>query len=121
MAARLTPQQRQYRLIKERDWQATVEALARARGWLVYHAPDNRPILGRNGKPFIQNVRAGFPDLVMVRDKDGASRLVFAELKRELGTVSEEQKSWALALSLCGAEVYLWRPSDLQRVIECLA
>lgn len=114
MAARLTPQERQWRAIRERDFQTTVESLARAHGWLVYHAPDNRPITYR-GDTFVQNVRAGFPDLVMVRD----NRLVFAELKRELGKVSDDQTTWMAALNGL-AEVYLWRPSDLDQILATL-
>src|SRR4030067_717817 len=50
---------------------------------------------------------AGFPDLVLVRD-----RIVFAELKSEKRHMSEEQLAWASRITKAGGETYCWRPSD---------
>jgi VRR-NUC domain len=51
---------------------------------------------------------AGFPDLVF------AGRWVmFRELKTEKGKLSEAQKEWLHALGLAGADVGVWRPTDL--------
>jgi hypothetical protein len=108
----LTPQEKMLRSIKERDWQATVIRVAVDYGWKYYHAPDNKPINGR-----IQKVVAGFPDLVLVKGR----RLVFAELKRELGIVSPQQEAWLDALRQTGAEGYIWRPSDLDEVLRVLS
>lgn len=96
----------------EAAWQAHVEQLARARGWLVYHAPDNRPVLGRGGKRYVQAVEPGFPDLVLVR----GDRVLFRELKTETGRVRPEQKKWLAALEAAGCDVAVWRPSDLSEV-----
>jgi hypothetical protein len=85
--------------------------LAFSRGWKYYHAPDNKPINGR-----IQKVIPGFPDLVMVKD----NRLIFAELKKEVGRTTPEQDSWLAALKVTGAEVYVWRPSQLPEVVQIL-
>lgn len=85
----------------------------KANGWTYYHSPDNRPINGH-----IQNVKAGFPDLTAVR----GTRLIFAELKRELGETSDKQDAWLEQLAATGhAEVYVWRPSDLVLVKKILA
>lgn len=111
MAKRLSVTEKQLRSVSERNWQAMVIKLAENRGWKHYHAPDNKPVNGR-----IQKIVAGFPDLVMVK----GNRLIFAELKRELGKVSPEQESWLYALKIAGAECYIWRPSDLKQVVEIL-
>lgn len=59
----------------------------------------------------------GWPDLALVRPP----RLVFAELKSEKGKVTEHQERWLGLLEACpGVEVFLWRPSDLERVAEVL-
>jgi len=85
--------------------------LAFSRGWKYYHAPDNKPINGR-----IQKVIPGFPDLVLVKEK----RLIFAELKKEVGRTTPEQDSWLAALKATGVEVYIWRPSQLPEVVQIL-
>lgn len=119
MARRLTDEDRRLRAITETELQSTVENIAKLNHWHWYHAPDNRPVISRNGTRYVQNIRAGFPDLVLVRATD--SRLIFAELKKETGTLSAEQALWLDLLRLCGAEVYVWRPSDLPAVQEVLA
>jgi hypothetical protein len=108
MAARLTALDRVYRSISEKAWQQQVEALLRLYGWKFYHAPDNRP--GRNGA--IQNIRAGFPDLIAIRGQ----RTLAIELKRELGKTTEDQDAWLATMAAAGWETYVWRPSDLENV-----
>ena len=111
MAARLTEQEREYRKLTERQWLKVVEDLARARGWRVFHPPDNQPVL-RGQKLVVQRIGAGFPDLTLVR----MGRLMFAELKREQGVVSDEQEQWLTELRHAGCEAYVWRPSQLTYV-----
>jgi predicted type IV restriction endonuclease len=108
---RLTAEQKAWRAITEREWQSQVQRIASSLGWKFYHAPDNKPINGR-----IQKVVAGFPDLVLVK----GDRLVFAELKRELGIVADAQLEWLAALTATGAECYVWRPSDMRKVHDTL-
>ncbi len=115
MAPRLTPQERLLRTITEAQWQKTVTDLAELFRWRWYHAPENRPVAGRNGT-YVQNVRNGFPDLVLVK----GDRLIFAELKRETGTYGPNQEDWLRALAGAHAEVYTWRPRDLAEVREIL-
>jgi hypothetical protein len=118
----------------EAQFQQQVEQLAKAYGWKVFHAPDNRP--GRNGK--VQRVTAGFPDLVLVR----GTELVFAELKTDKGRVRPEQAEWISALqavstALAGVfafleedigvappaavDAYVWRPADFDELHARLA
>lgn len=108
MAKRLTEEDKYNRERTERDWQNFVIARALNNGWTYYHAPDNKP--DRNGR--IQNIVKGFPDLVLVKD----GRLVFAELKKELGRVTPEQTEWLAQLAATGAETYIWRPSQWREV-----
>lgn len=103
MARRLTEEEKLLRLITEKTFQKWVEAVLSEEGWLWYHAPDNVP---RNGH--IQNIKAGFPDLVAVRGR----RIIYIELKRETGTTTEAQEWWHAALREAGQEVYVWRPRD---------
>lgn len=117
MTARLSFEQQQLRAVTEATWQSTVLQIARLNGWRWYHAPDNRPVTARSGRRYVQNVRAGFPDLVLVR----GPRLIFAELKRETGRVEVEQQEWLDDLARASAEVYVWRPSDMDDVVATLA
>ena len=92
------------------------------RTWLSVHSP------------------AGFPDIVMVRPP----RLIFAELKSEIGKLSPEQEAWLDGLKECQKtitfepivirgeplrgnfplltipEVYLWRPNQFDEIVELL-
>jgi hypothetical protein len=59
---------------------------------------------------------AGFPDLVMTRD-----RLVMVECKSQVGRTTDAQKDWLAALSDAGIEVYVWRPESwLDGTIEAV-
>src|SRR5205823_7610491 len=86
--------------IAEKPFMAAVIKIAKLRGWMLYHTHDSR------------RSTSGFPDLVLVRPP----RLIFAELKSQSGKPSMAQVEWLDALSGCGFEVHLWRPSDLERV-----
>jgi hypothetical protein len=87
----------------EKQFMATVAEAAQTLGWLVYHTHDSR------------HSAAGFPDLVLVRD-----RVIFAELKTENRKTSREQETWLAALRATGADVFCWRPSDWPAIEETL-
>ena len=95
----------------EAQFQARVIQVARMYGWSVYSIPDSR-----------RATLAGYPDLTMYRRVD--RRIVFAELKREKGRVAPVQEqvlSDLRAIASTGkCEVYVWRPSDWDRIIEVL-
>jgi len=85
-------------LIEAAEWQ----------GWMVYHTYDARMC------------EPGFPDLVMVHPLK--HRMFFAEIKREQGRLSKDQLIWIGALMLVpGAEVYVWRPRDIDAAMATLA
>ena len=89
--------------LTEKQWQNQVTSLAKTLGYKVYHT-----FLSRWSD-------AGFPDLVLV-----GHRVIYAELKREKGKCTESQAGWIRDLRLAGAEVYVWRPSDWDEVVEVL-
>lgn len=90
--------------LSEKEFQAKVIEHAISRSWLVYHTYNS------------VRSRAGFPDLVCVRD-----RVVFAELKTESGTLAKDQREWRDALKEAGAEWHLWRPSDWSAIQAVLS
>ena len=55
--------------------------------------------------------QSGFPDRVLVRE-----RVIFAELKREKTGPTPNQIEWLDGLAIAGAEVYVWRPRDLEEI-----
>jgi hypothetical protein len=90
---------------------AVVDALRR-HGWLVHH--------DRRSDKALQQGDAGFPDVVAVlsgRDNE-PGRLLFLELKSELGNVYVRQREWILSLQEAGADVRVLRPSGLDGFLE---
>jgi VRR-NUC domain-containing protein len=91
-------------LISERDFTEQLRDVAKALGYLRHH------------HWLAKNSSAGWPDEVLVRPP----RCVYAELKSEAGKLSDMQIVWLNALAKCGLECYVWRPSNLDAIIECL-
>lgn len=85
--------------MSEKDLQRAVEELAAYLGYLVFHDHDSR----RNNP--------GFPDLVLLHPLTG--RLLFRELKTEVGRVRPEQQDWLDALILGNHDAAIWRPRHL--------
>lgn len=99
--------------VLERDWQAQVIDLARLCGWRVAHF---RPALTKHGwRTPVAADGAGFPDLILVRD-----RLIAAELKTANGKTTSEQDAWLAALAAAGVETHVWRPDDTDQVLAAL-
>lgn len=90
--------------ITERRFQQQVLDLAKLLHWRSYHTWNSMHSTG------------GFPDLVLVK----RPRIVFAELKREGKAPTPEQQAWLDDLRACGAEAYLWRPSDWPEIERLL-
>ena len=88
----------------EKGFQAWVVEYAALMGWDVHH------------QRWSMQSASGWPDLVICRPP----RLVFAELKSERGRLTDPQKRWLNQLDHCHAEVYVWRPSDRQRITVIL-
>jgi len=82
--------------MSEKELQAAVIELCKLFGWAYYHTYNSRRSV------------AGFPDLVLVRD-----RILFVELKSEKGRLTMEQQQWADDISEAGGQWLLVRPADL--------
>lgn len=96
--------------MNEADWQRQIIDLAHLCGWRVAHF---RPAMNRRGewRTPVAADGAGFPDLVLIRD-----RVIFAELKSDRGRLSDGQRQWIAALGDAGCEVHVWRPADFDTV-----
>jgi hypothetical protein len=88
----------------EKDWQKQVVDLARLFGFRVFHTW----LSIRSEK--------GWPDLALFRP----GRFLLAELKTEKGKLTASQESMIADLRAAGVEVHVWRPADLDRVVEVL-
>lgn len=82
--------------------QAIIEA-ARLFGWRVAHFRPART--GRGFRTAVSADGAGFPDLVLVRE-----RVLFVEVKGDGDRLRPEQDDWLHALRQADAEAYVWTP-----------
>lgn len=82
--------------MREKEWQSKyVIPWATALGWWVYH-------------PFLSKFsQRGWPDLSMIRGE----RVLYAELKPDDRTITEEQAKVITMLRAAGQEVHIWRPA----------
>jgi hypothetical protein len=91
----------------EAHFQTRVMRAAHVLGWwLVYHTWDSR------------RSPSGFPDLVLINEKQ--RRHIFVELKTERGRLTVAQERWRDGLLGVGVEWYLWRPSQWDELIGVL-
>lgn len=95
--------------LRGRPLQKGIIELAHRHGWRVAHFP---PIsTTRNGQTYwLTPVAAdgkGWLDLCLVRD-----RIVFAEVKGDGDRLKPEQQLWMQTLTMAGAEVWVWTPTD---------
>lgn len=106
--------------VSEKLFQEQILQLAKINGWKAFH-----PLTVRDYRGGYRTALAGdkgFPDLVLSR-KPTAQRvggLIFAELKSSTGRLSIEQIEWSEHLA-SSAEWYLWRPRDLDFIVERLS
>lgn len=94
------------KLMTERDLEYFVRDVAKTFGWHYHHTW------------LSIHSSAGYPDDTMIKD----GRLIIAELKSEKGQPTPEQYFWLEELAeVPGIEVFLWRPSDRDEIIETLS
>lgn len=102
----------------EKQFQQRVVDLAQLCGWLVFHPYDMR------------RSREGYPDLTLVHPS--RALIVWAELKRESGKLSEYQMEWLVSLGEVAEGinrdadserviVRTWRPSDWNEITHLLS
>jgi len=92
--------------VTESEFQAATLDLARLLKSRVAHF---RPAMNARGerRTAVAGDGAGWPDLVMARD-----RLIAVELKSDRGRLSVAQQEWIHALGQAGVETYVRRPAD---------
>jgi hypothetical protein len=91
--------------LTEKAWLAQVRTLAQTHGWMTYH-----PMRSQGAEP-------GWVDLVFLR----GPTLVCAELKTDRGRLTPAQQRWLDGLGKVEkVQVHLWRPGDLDQVMEVL-
>lgn len=91
----------------EKDWDRQVRELATTLGYRYYHT-----LRSKGSQP-------GYPDITLVSAQ--RRRVVFLELKREKGVVSDKQAAWLRDLHRAGAEVYVVRPRNLDHLARVLS
>jgi len=91
--------------VTEGELQENVVKMAHLLRWRVAHFRPAQNAAGRWSTPVAAD-GAGFPDLVLARDRV----VIFAELKADGGRLSDAQRDWLAALP----HSYLWRPVDWQ-------
>ena len=100
--------------ISEAEWQKQVIELAHLLGWRVAHFRTAMNARGHHMTPVAAD-GAGFPDLILVRD-----RVIVAELKTRTGKTSAAQDAWLAAFTAAGISAYCWRPADTHEIIDTL-
>jgi len=92
--------------VTEAQLLARVREVAKRLGYMTYHVFN-----ARKSEP-------GFCDLVLAQ---AHHPVIFTELKTTEGHLAPAQRLWRDALQAStGVEYYLWRPSDLEAIVEIL-
>lgn len=96
------------------SWEDVVIETARLFGWKVAHfrAVETKR---RGWQVPVAADGAGFPDLLLVRD-----RIIAAELKSGSGRVRPDQREWLDRFATAGCEAYVWRDDDYDAVVATL-
>lgn len=102
--------------LTEKQFQDQVTDLASRLGWAWLHIERMGNDQGRWRTPVSGPLGRGFPDLMLTR----RSSLVFAELKAEGKTATEQQRTLLRILSLVTPHCYIWRPSNFPEIVEVL-
>ena len=114
---RLTDQERAAREMSEAAFQRRVLYRARKYGWKTVHLTAKLVAIGADGQAVYATDEAGFPDLMLF--KPGRAP-IFAELKKELGKLTDGQWEWLDLLIAAGQFGVVWRPSMLPEIEEIL-
>ena len=94
--------------LSEAAFMQAIVRLARMHGWLAYHTHNSK------------RSPEGFPDLVLAHP-GGGRPIIMSELKTNTGQLTKPQEVWLAALAASdGMVTALWRPSDLQQIVEFL-
>ncbi len=98
--------------MSEKTLQNRIMDRAKRRGWKTAHVGKGIAAFTKDGQPiFVTAMDNGWPDLTLAK---AGHNLIFMELKKEQGEVSDDQKFWLNLLNACGASAIVVRPSDLR-------
>lgn len=102
--------------MKESDWTNKLVHLAQLHGWLIMH---QLPAMNQRGQwRTATQGDTGWPDLALVHPQHG---FILAELKRDQRSkLTDQQKKWRDHLIAAGIEYHVWRPSDLDAILDRL-
>jgi VRR-NUC domain len=103
--------------LSERAWQEQVTQLAGMFDWGWVHFRAARTVHGWK-TPIAGPLGEGWPDLVLVRERD--QRLLLVELKSDKGVLNPAQIRVHACLRAAGLDVRVWRPRDWTAVVETL-
>lgn len=116
LGRKLTDQERADRQMSEAAFQRRVLYRAKKAGWRHVHVSPAM-VGGEGDTVFITPTAKGFPDLILVK---AGRQPIFAELKKELGHLTQDQWDWLDLLIAAGQCAVVWRPSDLPQIEEVL-
>jgi hypothetical protein len=106
--------------VSEDNFMGTVLELAKRTGWASFHARPAQITVhgGVSWRTPVQGNGAGFPDLFLAKPSHYP---VIAELKSDMGKLTEDQERWRdiLELSL-SVRYFLWRPGDWDEIVAVL-
>ena len=104
--------------ITEKQFQRQVTELAEMLGWDWCHFRTAINARGMYQTPVSGTVGKGWPDLFLMRARDG--RRLALELKAEAGRPTPEQLHVIALLNVCMIDAYWFRPRDWDRIQEVL-
>lgn len=90
----------------EADFQEAVIEAAHVYGWKHMHV---RRSIGK-GRKWTTATNVAWPDLTLWNERQ--QRFLVAELKSEMGVLSDQQVAVLSSLRAAGVEAYTWRPSS---------
>lgn len=93
--------------MREEEFRRQVRGIARMYGWTMQYHTHNS-----------QRSDAGWPDEVFAHPK--RKRVIFVEFKSQKGKVRPEQAAWIDMLTSAGMEATIWRPNDMDIIVEVL-
>ena len=106
----------------EKDFQKQVIEVLHLYGYKVAHFTAAQNQRGQWRTPVAADGK-GFPDIVAARQPSATrtARVLFIELKTNVGRLSKEQQAWRADFVAAGAEHYVWRPKDWDELTEVIA
>ena len=92
--------------VTEAAFMAAIRRLAQQYNWMYFHVHNSK------------RSPEGYPDLTLAKE---GQPLIFAELKTASGQLTLAQQAWLATLAATdGIVTAIWRPADLEAIVELL-